>query len=65
MPDVFISNEGPVRKIRINRPEKKNALTLAMYEAMAALSRTGKDGWREVPDHRGRAGCVLRRQRSQ
>jgi enoyl-CoA hydratase/carnithine racemase len=36
MPDIFISNEGPVRKIRINRPEKKNALTLAMYEAMAA-----------------------------
>ena len=36
MPDVLISNEGPVRKIRMNRPEKKNALTLAMYEAMAA-----------------------------
>ena len=36
MPDILIINEGPVRKIRINRPEKKNALTLAMYEAMAA-----------------------------
>jgi enoyl-CoA hydratase/carnithine racemase len=36
MPDILISNEGPVRKIRMNRPEKKNALTLAMYEAMAA-----------------------------
>ena len=36
MPDVVISNEGPVRKIRMNRPDKKNALTLAMYEAMAA-----------------------------
>ena len=36
MPDVLISNEGRVRKIRINRPEKKNALTLAMYDAMAA-----------------------------
>jgi len=36
MPDVLISNEGPVRRIRMNRPEKKNALTLAMYEAMAA-----------------------------
>ena len=36
MPDVLISNEGPVRKIRMNRPDKKNALTLAMYEAMAA-----------------------------
>jgi enoyl-CoA hydratase/carnithine racemase len=36
MPDTLIINEGPVRKIRINRPEKKNALTIAMYEAMAA-----------------------------
>jgi enoyl-CoA hydratase/carnithine racemase len=36
VPDILISNEGPVRKIRMNRPEKKNALTLAMYEAMAA-----------------------------
>jgi enoyl-CoA hydratase/carnithine racemase len=36
MPDILISNEGPVRKIRMNRPEKKNALTLAMYGTMAA-----------------------------
>jgi enoyl-CoA hydratase/carnithine racemase len=36
MPDILISNEGAIRKIRINRPEKKNALTLAMYDAMAA-----------------------------
>ncbi|MGA7308511.1 MAG: enoyl-CoA hydratase-related protein, partial [Pseudolabrys sp.] len=36
MPDILIISEGPVRKIRINRPEKKNALTLAMYESMAA-----------------------------
>src|SRR5262245_12865130 len=36
MPDVLISNDGPLRKIRMNRPDKKNALTLAMYEAMAA-----------------------------
>ncbi len=36
MPDVLISNEGPVRTIRMNRAEKKNALTLAMYETMAA-----------------------------
>jgi len=35
MPDIIISNEGAIRKIRINRPEKKNALTLAMYDAMA------------------------------
>ena len=36
MPDILISNDGPVHKIRMNRPEKKNALTLAMYETMAA-----------------------------
>jgi enoyl-CoA hydratase/carnithine racemase len=36
MPDIIISNEGPVRKVRINRPDKKNALTLAMYETLAA-----------------------------
>lgn len=36
MPDILISNEGPIRKVRMNRPDKKNALTLAMYETMAA-----------------------------
>ena len=38
MPDILISNGGPVRKIRVNRAEK-NALTLAMYETMAAAIR--------------------------
>jgi enoyl-CoA hydratase/carnithine racemase len=32
---VIISDDGPVRTVRMNRPEKKNALTMAMYEAMA------------------------------
>ena len=44
MPDIIISNEGSIRKIRINRPEKKNALTLAMYETMAAaIEEAGAD----------------------
>ena len=44
MPDILISNEGAIRKIRINRPEKKNALTLAMYDAMAvAIEDAGTD----------------------
>src|SRR5579862_3479903 len=44
MPDILIANEGPVLKIRMNRPEKKNALTLVMYEAMAAaIENAGKD----------------------
>ena len=33
---VIISDDGPVRTVRMNRPEKKNALTLPMYDAMAA-----------------------------
>ncbi len=32
---VIVTDDGPVRTIRMNRPEKKNALTMAMYEAMA------------------------------
>ena len=36
---VMVTDEGAVRIIRLNRPEKKNALTLAMYADMArALS---------------------------
>ena len=33
---VIVSDDGPVRTVRMNRPEKKNALTLPMYDAMAA-----------------------------
>jgi enoyl-CoA hydratase/carnithine racemase len=33
---VIVTDEGPIRTIRMNRPEKKNALTSAMYDAMAA-----------------------------
>src|SRR5690242_9837805 len=43
MPDIVVSHEGPIRTIRMNRPEKKNALTLAMYEAMAeAIEDAGR-----------------------
>src|SRR5262245_38998842 len=51
MPDVLISNDGPVRKIRMNRPDKKNALTLAMYGAMAAAIEDASSG--------GSVRCVL------
>jgi enoyl-CoA hydratase/carnithine racemase len=41
---VSVSDDGPVRTVRMNRPEKKNALTLAMYDAMAAgIENAGKD----------------------
>jgi enoyl-CoA hydratase/carnithine racemase len=33
---VLIADDGPVRTVRMNRPDKKNALTLPMYDAMAA-----------------------------
>ena len=35
MSDIIVTDGGAVRTIRINRPEKKNALTLPMYDAMA------------------------------
>lgn len=34
--EIQVSDDGPVRTVRMNRPDKKNALTAAMYEAMAA-----------------------------
>jgi len=33
---IQLTDDGPIRTIRMNRPEKKNALTAAMYESMAA-----------------------------
>ncbi len=36
MTDVLVADDGPIRTVRMQRPEKKNALTLAMYDAMAA-----------------------------
>jgi len=33
---VIVTDDGPIRTVRMNRPEKKNALTMAMYDAMAA-----------------------------
>ncbi len=33
---IQIADEGPIRTVRMNRPDKKNALTAEMYEAMAA-----------------------------
>ena len=33
---VTVTDDGPIRLVRMNRPDKKNALTLPMYDAMAA-----------------------------
>ena len=44
---VIVRDEGPVRSIRMSRPEKKNALTGPMYQAMAhAIAATAGDGVR-------------------
>jgi enoyl-CoA hydratase/carnithine racemase len=42
---VIITDADGIRTIRMNRPDKKNALTLAMYEAMtAAFEGAAADG---------------------
>jgi len=41
---ILTNHEGPVLRLQINRPEKKNALTLAMYEQMtSALEAADRD----------------------
>jgi enoyl-CoA hydratase/carnithine racemase len=45
MSDLIVSDDGPIRTLRMNRPAKKNALTLAMYDAMAAaIEESGTNG---------------------
>jgi enoyl-CoA hydratase/carnithine racemase len=41
IPEVQITREGAVQLIRIHRPDKKNALTRAMYDAMTAALKDG------------------------
>jgi enoyl-CoA hydratase/carnithine racemase len=40
MTEVLVTDDGAVRIIRMNRPEKKNALTAVMYDAMAQAIET-------------------------
>lgn len=41
---ILTSQEGPVLRLQINRPEKRNALTLGMYEQMtSALQDADRD----------------------
>ncbi len=51
MPDILITDDGAIRTIRMNRPDKKNALTLAMYELMSAAIQEAN----RMPDIR----CLL------
>ena len=47
---VVVTDEGPIRVIRMNRPDKKNALTHAMYATMteALNSAGGNDAIRAI-----------------
>lgn len=47
---VLIERRGPVQTIRMNRPDKKNAIIRAMYAAMAAALTDG-DADRDVRVH--------------
>lgn len=35
MEDILVTVSGPVMELRLNRPDKKNAITVAMYAALA------------------------------
>lgn len=44
MAEVVVAREGPVQVVRLNRPDKKNALTQAMYRAIReALEQADAD----------------------
>lgn len=43
---ILVTDDGPIRTVRINRPEKKNALTTPMYQAMADAIEERRDGLR-------------------
>jgi enoyl-CoA hydratase/carnithine racemase len=46
---VIVTDADRIRIIRMNRPNKKNALTLAMYEAMA-VALEGANASDAVPE---------------
>lgn len=43
---ILVTDDGPIRTVRINRPEKKNALTTPMYEALSDALEQRRDGLR-------------------
>ena len=49
MSDVVIGHSGPVTTITLNRPEKMNAITRAMYKSMAdAINDAAADSAQSV-----------------
>ena len=39
-PHILIERHGPILRVQMNRPEKKNALTAVMYEALIDALKT-------------------------
>jgi enoyl-CoA hydratase/carnithine racemase len=48
MPSILVTDDGPVRTVRMNRSDKKNALTLDMYAALAATLEETREATRCV-----------------
>ena len=52
MPDLLVEREGPVVTLTMNRPERRNAMTLAMFARLA-------DAWDEIDTDPDVRVCVL------
>lgn len=51
-PELTVEIDGPVRIVRLNRPEKMNAITLAMHRGLAEV-------WRKLADDEGALVVLL------
>ena len=52
MPDLLMEREGPVVTLTMNRPERRNAMTLAMFARLA-------DAWDEIDADSDVRVCIL------
>ena len=52
MPDLLVEREGPVVTLTMNRPERRNAMTLAMFARLA-------DAWDEIDTDPDVRVCIL------
>ena len=52
MPDLLVEREGPVVTLTMNRPERRNAMTLAMFARLA-------DAWDEIDNDPDIRVCIL------
>ena len=52
MPDLLIDRDGPIVVLTMNRPARRNAMTLAMFGRLA-------DAWDEIDADEDVRACVL------